>query len=284
MNKKIAIMTLLASVLLVLIGGCSTQIKDEKIIISDKYYFIDLLNISCSIPKNLIAEINKLEWIKVDSSTHRGSPCEAISPECTLEIYLFESDNNSLRHRIHYFGSPDNTYHLIYYNRNYRCFKEEVTTMKNNTKDIESSCFSNNECKWVSTNCCPESGGAKWECINEDKSIISCPEESGCYQFVSQKPTQNCACINNQCQQEIPDEKYCEKDDDCITSCGSPSGFLDQGSGCYNKEFVKQSWNEIGQLIGSGKGPIDGACCTCDIATYPYSCICKNNVCTNKKD
>lgn len=243
MNKKN--ITFLALILLVLISGCNT-IKDEKIITIGQYYFLDSLNISCSVPENLIAEITKLEWAIADSSMYHGSFCEAITPECTSEIYLFESDSNSLRHRIHYFGSPDDIYYLIYHNRNYRCFKEEVTTMKDNTKDIESSCFSNNECKLVSTNCCPESGGAKWKCINEDKSIISCPEGSGCYQFVSPKPTQNCVCINNQCQQEIPNEKYCEKNDECSKVRAGCCGCGGNGEAtAINKDYIDFWGNKL---------------------------------------
>jgi len=67
-------------------------------------------------------------------------------------------------------------------------------------RKIVTACKYDSDCKWVSTNCCPESGGAYWECINKDMSTISCPEGSGCRLFISEKPTKSCVCIDNLCQ------------------------------------------------------------------------------------
>lgn len=127
------------------------------------------------------------------------------------------------------------------------------------------------------------SGGGKWRGLPTTGVDYCWTKGAG-----GEAITAGCDCGNDKCwdgNRCVPnEEKYCEIDEDCITSCGSPSGFLDTGSNCYNKEYVIQSWNESGLLIGSGNSPIDGACCLCDTATYPYHCTCQNNICTSKKD
>jgi len=69
---------------------------------------------------------------------------------------------------------------------------------------------------------------------------------------------------------DIPPEKYCENDDDCLTSCGTVVG---PGS-CYNKEYV-QKFNFSDPTNNS----IDETCCECDYFE-PHSCFCMNNYCT----
>ncbi len=64
----------------------------------------------------------------------------------------------------------------------------------------EDFCFSNDECEWVITNCCPENAGAKWECVNK-KSFIE-PECQGiiiCPQVISPRPQKQCVCENGKC-------------------------------------------------------------------------------------
>jgi len=72
-----------------------------------------------------------------------------------------------------------------------------------------SYCSTESDCGWVSTNCCPESGGASWECVNHNTLLLNClggqdgssnVPEKGCRQFVSPKPTSSCLCISNVCQ------------------------------------------------------------------------------------
>lgn len=74
--------------------------------------------------------------------------------------------------------------------------EEKITKIE---KQIEDSCEKNNECSWVSTNCCPEHSGAYWGCINIEKSSIPCSEETVCETSENPKPTQPCACIDNKC-------------------------------------------------------------------------------------
>lgn len=81
-------------------------------------------------------------------------------------------------------------------------------------------------------------------------------------------------------KEEIPPEKYCENDDDCLTSCNSPSGFAGLGSDCYNADYVKNKWKNKEGYINS---PIDDVCCGCDDATNPFRCVCKKNMCITKK-
>lgn len=61
------------------------------------------------------------------------------------------------------------------------------------------ACQNDNDCGWGSTNNCPESSGAYWECINLKESSLSFPEDSSCYLFFSPKPKARCYCSNNQC-------------------------------------------------------------------------------------
>jgi len=71
---------------------------------------------------------------------------------------------------------------------------------------------------------------------------------------------------------EIPPEKYCKTDEDCLTSCGTKIG---KGS-CYNKNYFE--FDEKGMLVNQ----IDNTCCECDYTECNH-CICKNNYCTVKK-
>lgn len=64
---------------------------------------------------------------------------------------------------------------------------------------IDYSCSSDEECYLTSTNCCPESAGAVWECIGK-KSVIECNVEGVlCPQVISPKPSVNCRCVNGFC-------------------------------------------------------------------------------------
>ncbi len=82
-------------------------------------------------------------------------------------------------------------------------------------------------------------------------------------------------------EKEIPLEKYCKTENDCLTSCGVLSGFTETGSNCYNKDFVISAWNNT--TNSSGKSPIDGTICISDTATFPFECRCKRNVCVIKE-
>ena len=64
---------------------------------------------------------------------------------------------------------------------------------------IELRCTENSDCSWESTNCCPESAGAKWECINGKTFEPGCPKNVLCPQYVSTRPTSACVCEQNSC-------------------------------------------------------------------------------------
>ncbi|GEM_PF-1797312 len=69
-------------------------------------------------------------------------------------------------------------------------------------KDLKEKCLTDTDCQWIITNCCPESAGAYWECVNRktyvprldcDKVFVVCP------QVLSPKPTSKCVCQNGDC-------------------------------------------------------------------------------------
>jgi hypothetical protein len=57
-------------------------------------------------------------------------------------------------------------------------------------------------CEWIITNCCPENGGAYWECVNVKtyKQKLNCEEvQVICPQIPSPKPNLSCVLENNAC-------------------------------------------------------------------------------------
>ena len=58
--------------------------------------------------------------------------------------------------------------------------------------------------------------------------------------------------------------KYCDTDDDCLTSCGEEIG---RGE-CFNKKYI------------SFDNPPDNICCACENCNPCYRCTCDNNICT----
>jgi len=74
-----------------------------------------------------------------------------------------------------------------------------TTTIPIHTPEKIRTCVQDSDCAWLSTNCCPETAGANWECINR-KSNVSC---SGfiviCPQVISPKPSLPCKCLNGVC-------------------------------------------------------------------------------------
>ncbi len=60
-------------------------------------------------------------------------------------------------------------------------------------------CDLGNECAWTSTNCCPETAGANWECVNKIESTIECKEGIMCPAVLSGKPQTECSCAENIC-------------------------------------------------------------------------------------
>jgi len=67
-------------------------------------------------------------------------------------------------------------------------------------KNVTSSCYMDLDCNWVITNCCPESSGAKWECVNmKEFKPKDCPEHVICPQVISPKPSLGCVCKEGKC-------------------------------------------------------------------------------------
>ncbi|HMB66021.1 MAG TPA: Kazal-type serine protease inhibitor domain-containing protein, partial [Patescibacteria group bacterium] len=97
---------------------------------------------------------------------------------------------------------------------------EEATTTDEDTstttnEDEEESCETNEACEWVSTNCCPGSAGAQWECVNQENLDLDCPENPICPQVISPKPEEDCVCVDGECRaQEQQEEEKSEEDED----------------------------------------------------------------------
>ncbi|MEM5880724.1 MAG: hypothetical protein QXW01_02710 [Candidatus Aenigmatarchaeota archaeon] len=67
---------------------------------------------------------------------------------------------------------------------------------------VDYSCNKDEDCYLISTNCCPESSGANWECVGKN-SIIYCDLEGIlCPNVQSPRPNFSCRCINNFCVPE----------------------------------------------------------------------------------
>ncbi len=67
-------------------------------------------------------------------------------------------------------------------------------------EEVVYSCDEDADCRWVSTNCCPENEGANWECVNEEETELDCPENTICPQVISPRPTSPCECIEGDCE------------------------------------------------------------------------------------
>ena len=65
---------------------------------------------------------------------------------------------------------------------------------------FQKKCSSGNDCMWKITNCCPETSGAKWECVNlKTYKEPECLETIICPQVLSPKPTAVCLCSDWEC-------------------------------------------------------------------------------------
>lgn len=63
-----------------------------------------------------------------------------------------------------------------------------------------SVCRTNNDCGWEITNCCPETAGGLWECVNlREFEKPKCPVNVLCPQVISPKPSFECACEAGKC-------------------------------------------------------------------------------------
>lgn len=63
-----------------------------------------------------------------------------------------------------------------------------------------SVCRTNNDCGWEITNCCPETAGGLWECVNlREFEKPNCPVNVLCPQVISPKPFFECVCELGKC-------------------------------------------------------------------------------------
>ncbi len=69
-------------------------------------------------------------------------------------------------------------------------------------EDVVYSCDEDADCRWVSTNCCPENAGANWECVNEEDTELNCDDDIVCPQVVSPQPSADCVCVDGSCEIE----------------------------------------------------------------------------------
>ncbi len=66
--------------------------------------------------------------------------------------------------------------------------------------EFVTKCYLDGDCEWEITNCCPESAGAYWECVNlKEFKEPDCPMRVICPQVVSPRPAMRCACEQGSC-------------------------------------------------------------------------------------
>ena len=78
-----------------------------------------------------------------------------------------------------------------------------VNYLKGNNMIIQlqgNSCTNDTECSWEITNCCTETAGAKWECINEKNEQMGCPKTVICPEVISPRPNSTCGCVRGMCK------------------------------------------------------------------------------------
>jgi len=74
-----------------------------------------------------------------------------------------------------------------------------TTTIPIHTPEKIRSCKVDTDCTWLSTNCCPETAGANWECINKRSNVTCSGFMVICPQVISPKPSLPCKCIQGVC-------------------------------------------------------------------------------------
>jgi len=75
-----------------------------------------------------------------------------------------------------------------------------TTTVPIHTPEIIRTCTEDSDCTWLSTNCCPETAGANWECINKESNVTCSGFIVICPQFISPRPSLACKCIGGVCR------------------------------------------------------------------------------------
>ncbi|TAL48154.1 hypothetical protein EPN87_01245 [archaeon] len=73
------------------------------------------------------------------------------------------------------------------------------TTTTYRQTNITSSCTTDADCAWTSTNCCSETAGAHWECVSKSSYVDCQSKQVLCPQVISPKPSQSCSCTSGRC-------------------------------------------------------------------------------------
>jgi hypothetical protein len=75
--------------------------------------------------------------------------------------------------------------------------------MYNSSNQVEENCTKNSDCDWVITNCCRETAGGLWDCVNmKTYKAPECQQNVICPQVFSPKPTADCICKEGSCVNE----------------------------------------------------------------------------------
>jgi len=65
------------------------------------------------------------------------------------------------------------------------------------------NCTNNADCDWVLTNCCKETAGGLWDCVNlKNYKAPECQENVICPQVLSPRPLTSCMCKDGGCVSE----------------------------------------------------------------------------------
>jgi hypothetical protein len=74
-----------------------------------------------------------------------------------------------------------------------------TTTIQPRLPQIVYSCETDEDCDWLSVNCCLESAGADWKCVSKQSDVSCEGVHPICQQVVRPKPTSPCICSEGVC-------------------------------------------------------------------------------------
>jgi len=75
-----------------------------------------------------------------------------------------------------------------------------IDQMFNLSSEANVNCTKSSDCDWVITNCCKETAGGLWECVNlKTFKQTECQVNVICPQMFSPRPTAACTCKEGSC-------------------------------------------------------------------------------------
>ncbi len=142
-----------------------------------------------------IGYLEERNWTEVTEETYQGEEGDV---EGALS-YSKEQENCEEQYKE--LESPDGNY---FYEASDECqvnYLEERDWRETTEEDREivKESTEDEECGWVSTNCCPPQSGANWECVNIEETTIECPENPVCLHVYVGRPKGDCVSLNNTC-------------------------------------------------------------------------------------